>query len=576
MLKGTSQPPDKVVGRMRAGNFRETWEYTVEKVAVNAVMAGARPEYFPVILALARVEHDVAAGQHHLDDLSQRGQRSGPPRDRHELPASARWAPTTTPIRRSAAPTACCRRMARADRCRAKPIWARSAIRSPTASCFAENEERSPWMPLHVQKGFKPTDSTVSVFVGTALHPGRIRAARHLGGKIPALPRRDRAICRRCVVLDPIVARLFQAQGINSKQDLIDWCAENARLPARDYWDDQWMQTLVRPLAVAGVEPYATRLKAAPDEIVQMYEPERDQRRGGRRRDPGRVEDVRRQLRHDRLGRRLALSGICRTVRSAPQLPTRPRLAALGIGLVLALLTLVPLAVLLVGSLRPDGLPSSPGWTLEHYIEVWGSAYDWRLVANTLIFAGCSTLLAIILATALSWLLERTDLPARNLFRAMILMPMATPPLLLAIGWALVLAPRIGIVSVALRAADRPDRPLVRHLQHAGRHLRPDAGLCADVGAHAVAGDPRARPGARRGGAGRRRRPLAGAVAHRPAGAAAGAPVGDDDPADRRHARLRRAGGDRHPRPCRSHEHRDLSPDDAAVGLSRITAPPRR
>src|SRR6202021_3457684 len=33
-----------------------SWEYTVEKVAVNAVMAGARPEYFPVILALAASE----------------------------------------------------------------------------------------------------------------------------------------------------------------------------------------------------------------------------------------------------------------------------------------------------------------------------------------------------------------------------------------------------------------------------------------------------------------------------------------------------------------------------------------
>jgi iron(III) transport system permease protein len=128
-----------------------------------------------------------------------------------------------------------------------------------------------------------------------------------------------------------------------------------------------------------------------------------------------------------------------------------PRLVALGVGLLLAVLTLVPLTILLVGSLRPDGLPSTPGWTLDHYIEVWGSAYDWRLVANTLVFASCSTVLAIIIAAALSWLLERTDLPARNLFRAMILMPMATPPLLLAIGWALVLAPRIGIVSVAVR-----------------------------------------------------------------------------------------------------------------------------
>ena len=31
---------------------------------------------------------------------------------------------------------------------------------------FAENEERSPWEPLHVQKGFKATDSVVSVFYG--------------------------------------------------------------------------------------------------------------------------------------------------------------------------------------------------------------------------------------------------------------------------------------------------------------------------------------------------------------------------------------------------------------------------
>ena len=159
-----------------------------------------------------------------------------------------------------------------------------------------------------MQKGLKPTDSTVSVFVG-------LRYIQEGFG-----PRDTwEAKFRRClaataylpplVVLDPIVARLFQSRGINSKQELIDWCAENARLPARDYWDDQWMQTLVRPRAAAGVEPYATQLKAAPDEIVQMYEPERHQRRRGRRRDPGRMENIRRQLRHDRLGRCLAVSG---------------------------------------------------------------------------------------------------------------------------------------------------------------------------------------------------------------------------------------------------------------------------
>ena len=55
------------------------------------------------------------------------------------------------------------------------------------------------------------------------------------------------------LVIDPIVARLFVERGMDSKQKLIDWCAANALLPAREYWDDQWVQTLLRPLAVAGV-----------------------------------------------------------------------------------------------------------------------------------------------------------------------------------------------------------------------------------------------------------------------------------------------------------------------------------
>jgi hypothetical protein len=52
MLKGTSHAPDEVVGKMAGGSF-EPWELTVEKVAANAVMAGAKPDYFPVILAIA-------------------------------------------------------------------------------------------------------------------------------------------------------------------------------------------------------------------------------------------------------------------------------------------------------------------------------------------------------------------------------------------------------------------------------------------------------------------------------------------------------------------------------------------
>ena len=53
MLSWTSHAPDEFVGTLRPTSTREAWGFDVEKVAVNAVMAGAKPEYFPVILALA-------------------------------------------------------------------------------------------------------------------------------------------------------------------------------------------------------------------------------------------------------------------------------------------------------------------------------------------------------------------------------------------------------------------------------------------------------------------------------------------------------------------------------------------
>ena len=85
MLAHTSHEPDEVVGHMQPTANRGLWEYTVEKVAVNAVMSGAKPEYFPVILALA-ASRGVGARQHlELGCGDGGGERSDPPRDRHEL-----------------------------------------------------------------------------------------------------------------------------------------------------------------------------------------------------------------------------------------------------------------------------------------------------------------------------------------------------------------------------------------------------------------------------------------------------------------------------------------------------------
>jgi iron(III) transport system permease protein len=122
----------------------------------------------------------------------------------------------------------------------------------------------------------------------------------------------------------------------------------------------------------------------------------------------------------------------------------------LALAALLLLLTVVPVVTVVVSSFRPSGLPLSDGWTLAHFAKVWSTGHTYRLVADTLIFAAGSTAFGIALAAVLAWLVERTDMPGRDFFRAGILMPMATPPLLLAIGWVLLMSPSIGIIPSLL------------------------------------------------------------------------------------------------------------------------------
>ncbi len=113
---------------------------------------------------------------------------------------------------------------------------------------------------------------------------------------------------------------------------------------------------------------------------------------------------------------------------------------------VLALLTLSPVAAVLVGSFRPTGLPASAGWTLQHYVSVWTDGYTYRALGQTAIFALASGLFAECSALLLAWLIERTDVPWGSYFRAGILVAMVTPPILFAIGWVLLASPKIGLL----------------------------------------------------------------------------------------------------------------------------------
>jgi hypothetical protein len=140
---------------------------------------------------------------------------------------------------------------------------------------FAENEERSPWEPFHVQHGFKSTDSTVSVFGGcrsTAFTLGLRETywREHVRNLLRGMDPHEAPV----LLLDPITARQFiDRGGFDTKEKLIAWIHDNARMPAGEYWDYQLIQNYVYPRATFGEEPYASMLQAAPEEMVPMFVP---------------------------------------------------------------------------------------------------------------------------------------------------------------------------------------------------------------------------------------------------------------------------------------------------------------
>ena len=277
MLSHTSRKPDEVVGRMAPTEFRVAWEYTVEKVAVNAVMAGAKPEYFPVILALA------------ASNVTARGSTTS---------SSAAMVVVNGPIRNELNMNSGIGAMgpynhANATIGRAYGLLSQNlqggsepgvsfmgsqgnsyAYNSVT---FAENEERSPWEPLHVQKGFKPADSTVSIFYGcrsTAFCLG-VREKywkEHVRDMLAGIDGNSTP----CLLLDPLTAQQFLDRGgFHKKADLIRFIHETAEMPSGRYWDLQLVQNYVYPWATFGQEPMASWLKAGEQEPIRIF-PEKE------------------------------------------------------------------------------------------------------------------------------------------------------------------------------------------------------------------------------------------------------------------------------------------------------------
>ena len=165
MMAGTDLPPDHVVAKL----IPRLGKATVEKIAVNAVMAGALPTHMPVLIAAVQTLMD--------------------PRSRFDTfgVSTGSWAPffiVNGPIRNDIHINYGSGALSPGDIANAaigramgliikniggvrKGVEDMGVFGNPGkyTLVLGEYEEESPWVPLHVERGFKKEDSTLTMFL---------------------------------------------------------------------------------------------------------------------------------------------------------------------------------------------------------------------------------------------------------------------------------------------------------------------------------------------------------------------------------------------------------------------------
>ncbi len=91
------------------------------------------------------------------------------------------------------------------------------------------------------------------------------------------------------------------------------------------------------------------------------------------------------------------------------------------------------------------------GYTAANYVRVYADPAIVGVLVNTAVFTAGSVGIGLGLSFAFAWLVERTNMPGRDLAFAVIIAPLAMPGMLSAMGWILLLGAHSGLINVILR-----------------------------------------------------------------------------------------------------------------------------
>jgi hypothetical protein len=308
ILTGTSHKPDEIIGRMQPippneawerslrqltsneGEAKleivpvvmqpspphEAWEYTVEHVAINAVMAGAKKEHLPVILAIAST--GVTSLFSSATSMCRMIVVNGPIRKEINMNSGLS---ALGPFNRANAV------IGRAWTLISKNLGGAILGESYLGDlgnntnynnlCCGENEDALPegWDSLHVQKGFKPEENVVSILGGwSLLNYAAYKPYSHHEIMTEQLVSFETSGAgthhtlnlnpgtQATFLVSPITANDLKNEGFDSKEQLSQWIKEHSRMSAWTYWAA--MPDHLKS-AKAGIEPYASWLKLPPE-----------------------------------------------------------------------------------------------------------------------------------------------------------------------------------------------------------------------------------------------------------------------------------------------------------------------
>ena len=241
MLAGTTRSPDDIVAIVPPNLV----ECTVEKVAVNAVLAGCRPEYLPVVLAAVEA---ACTDEFNMHGLLATTWFSGP------------VVIVNGPVTRAIGMNSGVNALGQGNRANATIGRAlqlvvrnvgggrpgevdRATLGQPGkyTFCFAEDELGSPWEPLHVSRGCRPEESAVTLFPGESprgLADQLGRSADQLANSFAACLRTvwgPKAVVAfdALIVVSPEHARVFRDDGW-SRARLVDELTDRLQIPGAE------------------------------------------------------------------------------------------------------------------------------------------------------------------------------------------------------------------------------------------------------------------------------------------------------------------------------------------------------